>query len=192
MSIRNRYLFVFIALILPVLGSAASVELSISPTPKIVAGLSQTFTLDIVGDYNADASEALVGGAVNLINLDPSVIKVNSVTLKTPVDFGSSTGTIDNVAGEVDTIGFATFVGVPDGVFTFATVEFESVGLGTSPIGMEDAGDLILAWGREGGSPITPTFVDGSVTVVPLPAAAYLLATGLVGLVGMSRRRKLS
>jgi hypothetical protein len=48
-------------------------------------------------------------------------------------------------------------------------------------------------WVDEGGIfDVNPTFTAGTVTIVPVPAAVWLLGSGLLGLVGVARRRRLS
>ncbi|MCA9471858.1 MAG: VPLPA-CTERM sorting domain-containing protein [Nitrospirales bacterium] len=178
--------------LVPVTGQAATVDVGFDPTMTMVNGLNQTFTVDIVGNYNADAAESLVGGALSL-SFDQSIVNVNSVTLGVPTDIGSSTGTIDNGAGTVDTMGFGTFAGVPSGPFTFATIEFESVGFGTSPLGLTDPFDLIFAWANENFEAVPVNATAGSITVkdtapVPLPAAGWLFLSGLGGLAALRRR----
>jgi hypothetical protein len=178
-----------IALSFPLLGHAASVDLSVSPTPQAVIGLNQTFTVDIVGNYRSDAGEVLVGGAIDLL-FDASIVQVNSAILHTPVDLGSSPGTIDNLGGNLDALGFATFAGVGDGMFNFATVEFETVGFGTSALALQDANDLVFEWANGIGDAVAFSATDGSVTVsaVPLPAAAWMMLSALIGIAGIARK----
>lgn len=184
-----KLVFVLYVMSVSMLSHAASVDMSMSPQTTDVFGLNQIFTLDIVGVFNSDAGEVLVGGALDLI-YDASIINVNSVTLNTPVDFGSSTGIIDNVGGSIDTIGFASFVGVADGVFSLATVEFESIGFGTSALMLQNSNDLIFEWANGVGDLVTFASTDGSVRVVPLPASAWLLLTGVIGLASIVRRKQ--
>lgn len=183
-----KLVFVIYALSVTMLSHAASVDMSVSPQPKDVIGLNQIFTLDIVGIFNSDGGEVLVGGALDLV-YDSSIISVNSVTLNSPVDIGSSLGTIDNVGGSIDTIGFASFAGVADGAFNLATVEFESVGFGTSALMLQNANDLVFEWANELGDSVNFAAIDGSVRVVPLPASAWLLISGIIGLVSIVRRK---
>ena len=182
---------------IPMQGKAATVDVSFSPSSDTIFGLNQTFNLDIVGNYNADADELLSGGALDL-SFDPSVLNVNSVALGVPMDFLSDPGTRDNVAGTVSTMGFATIVGIPNGLFTFATIEFMSVGFGTSPLQLSDSFDLVFAWANDTppfGEPVLVNTTAGSVTVtdvlpgVPIPGAALLFGTGLIGLIAIARRK---
>jgi len=186
-NVVKLMLFVYV-LSASILSHAASVDMSLSPQTKDVIGLNQIFTIDIVGSYSSDAAEVLVGGALDLI-FDASIINVKSVTLNSPVDIGSSTGTIDNVAGIVDTIGFASFAGVADGAFNLATIEFESIGLGISTLVLKNSNDLVFEWANGVGNSVSFAATDGSVKVVPLPASAWLLLSGFIGLASIVRRK---
>lgn len=167
---------------------AASVDMGFSPQFSNAISINQIFTLDIMGTFNSDAGEALVGGALDMF-YDSTILSVNSVTLNTPVDFGSSSGTIDNLTGSVNTIGFASFTGVADGVFNFATIEFEATGFGTSALMLQNSNDLIFEWANGVGDLVNFNSIDGSVRVVPLPASLWLLLSGIIGLVSIVRRK---
>lgn len=68
--------------------------------------------------------------------------------------------------------------------FCLATVFFTGSAVGTSSLSFSDV-DL----GDEWGDSITdPSLETGSVTVVPVPTALWLLGSGLIGLVGLRRR----
>jgi len=168
---------------------AATVDIVISPVGSVVAP-GDLFDVEIRGSYLGPAT--LAGGALNL-EFDSGVLSVMSVLVNPAVgDFVASNGTIDNAAGRVDSIAFASFFGI-SGSFTLATVSFQAVGAGASQLLMSDANDPVYPWtnydfeaGTAGG-PVTPQFGVASATVVPLPASAWFLATGLLGLVARHR-----
>jgi hypothetical protein len=168
-------------------GLAATVDMSFSPQDQTL-GFNVGGSVDIVGTYNADAVELLLGGALDL-SYDETIINVTSVSITAPTDIDSDNGTIDNNAGTVDRMGFATFAGVAGGNFKFATVNFDTVGLGKTLLQLTDSNDLVFRWVNENLSAVGVNTVDGSVTVVPLPAAVWLMLSGLAGLTAVGKRR---
>jgi len=71
-------------------------------------------------------------------------------------------------------------IGMVDGAFPGFSANFNTTALGTSDLVGED-------YTLTGGS-VTAT--GGSVTAVPVPAAVWLFGSGLLGLVGVARRKK--
>ena len=67
--------------------------------------------------------------------------------------------------------------------FTLATLTFEGAGVGVSPLSFSDV-DLDDDWGDA----IDVSLETGSVNVVPVPAAAWLFGSGLIGLLGFRRK----
>jgi hypothetical protein len=69
-----------------------------------------------------------------------------------------------------------------------ATVQFTAIGTGGSALSLTEY--TLNPWASDG-SRISPVMEDGLLTVaqaVPLPAAFWLFGTGLMGLIGFSRR----
>jgi hypothetical protein len=175
---------------------AATVDLAWSPADSSV-GSGSTFDLQILGSYLGPAT--LAGGALDL-QFDRTVLNVVSVLVNPAVgDFVTSAGVIDNAAGRVDSIAFASFFGV-SGSFTLATVKFQAVGPGSSALLLSDANDAVYPWTNydlgvsPAGDTVTPQFSAASVTVVPVPAGIWLLATGVmgIGIRGASSRKKVA
>ncbi len=96
---------------------------------------------------------------------------------------------------------------LPIGPVPMATTSFDTTDIGTVGLGTNPSGTLPLTDDGIGGSPmkagpfplwnanfdltdITVTSVSGGGSVVPVPAAVWLFGSGLVGLVGVARRRK--
>jgi hypothetical protein len=173
---------------------AASVQVSVAPQNSLIdlSGSADTMSIDLVGEYTGAGN--LVGGAVNL-SFDPSVLQVLSVTLLAPADISGLTGTIDNMAGTVDRIAFASFSGVAAGTFTLATLEIQGVGAGVSALDIADAQDIIFEWYNDAppfGESVSFSGVSGSITVAAVPEAEtwgmMLAGLGLIGWV-MGRRQ---
>jgi hypothetical protein len=187
-----------IATVLLMLGSqpllAASVDVTFGNVPASVDP-GQTFTVDILGSYTG--LDALIGGALDL-QFSKSQLKVTSVAVNTTVfEFSSTPGTIDNSAGAVSEIGFASFQGAT-GKFRIATVSFEALAGGLASLTMSDALSNIYPWtdfdSALSGTPITTQFGSAQLQVVgpapvPLPLPAALLGSALAVLGFRGRQR---
>ena len=149
------------------------------------AALGDIFTLDIVG---IGFIENVDGGGINLA-FDGSVLNVLSVTIDETVwDFGNtgiSTGVLDNTSGTIDGLMVNAFSDVT-GDFTVTSIEFQAIGFGSTLLTLSEF--TLNPW-ASGGSVINPGYIDGSVTVVPVPVAAWLFGSGLISLIGLARRK---
>ena len=146
------------------------------------------FSMDIVG---TDFVSNVDGGGVNFA-FDASVLNVLSVTIDESVwNFGATgidTGDIDNVAGTVSGIVVNTMLLDLTGDFTVATIQFQTMGAFGSTTDLALTEYALNPW-ASGGLPINPSYVNGIVTVVPVPAAVWLFGSGLLGLLGFARRK---
>jgi hypothetical protein len=94
---------------------------------------------------------------------------------------------------------------LPMGAIPIATTTFNTTDIGTVALGTNPSGTLPLTDDGIGGNPmgagpfpgwnanfdITSLHVDSYIaSVVPVPAAVWLFGSGLLGLVGVSRRKK--
>jgi hypothetical protein len=175
-------------------GQSSAATLSFSPASTTV-GRGDTFDVDVV---ISDLGTDLVGAFDFTVGFDPSIIS------STDVQFGSSLGdpdpfafetitgfSSDNVGGTVDAFNISllldfelTPLQAPS--FTLATLSFQALSIGSTSLDFLFAlvsDDLGLEIGSQG--------VSGEVSVVPIPAALWLFGTGLIGLIGLSRRKKL-
>jgi len=68
-----------------------------------------------------------------------------------------------------------------------------SLGIGLWEGVIVSAGIHSSEWGPLAGLPYSEIYhisVQGAISSVPLPAAAWLFSSGLIGLIGLSRRKK--
>lgn len=152
------------------------------------ATTGQGFSLDILGDFTS--GEAIEGGGLNLV-FDRLVVNVTNVAVNTTLfDFFSDPGTINNSTGAVTGIVFNTFAGA-SGTFRIATIDFTAMGLGSTALILTESSLNPFSSAVAMGS-LTVGFQSGSVSVtaVPVPAAAWLLASGLGVFGGFLRKRR--
>lgn len=164
-------------------GNASAATIGWGAAPASV-NVGDSFSLSIVG---SGFTSNVNGGGVNF-TFDSSVLNVMAITIDESVwTFGNSTGVVDNTAGTVDGLRVNTFDSVT-GNFDVATVMFEAVGAGVSLL---DLTEFALNPWASNGVRLDPVMESASITVAtPVPAAAWLFGSGLLGLVGMARRRK--
>ncbi len=181
--INNIIKLVFVTLILISNQVSAATVIWGSATTNV--SVNDVFSLDVIG---LGFNDIVDGGGVSF-SYDASVLNVLSVSIDESVwDFGFvSTGTIDNVAGVVDGIMVNAWSPVT-GDFSVASVTFQAVGNGVSGLLLSE--DLFNPW-ASAGSLINPGYVDAVVTVsaVPVPAAVWLFASGIIGLLGLVKRK---
>ena len=115
-----------------------------------------------------------------------------------PTDSGILFDTVDAVGGSL-TISFdlCTLSACDTlSIFNIYDLVFDAVNTGNSPV---DVGISLFEdvwWDSIGLDPLSdadqPRLVDATVTVgaVPVPSAVWLFGSGLIGLVGIARRRK--
>lgn len=163
-----------------ILSASAVPILSIAPSTAVVQP-SQSFSLDI------SITDALDLYAFQFdLAFDPAILSAGGITEGPFLPTGGATffiaGTIDNVTGAItftaDTLQTA-ILGV-DGSGTLATVSFQALALGTSPITLSS---VVLLDSNLGD--ITASTADGTVMVsaVPEPSTWLLIVTGCVGLI---------
>ena len=124
-----------------------------------------------------------------ILDFDASAVNIIDVSFnETFFGFKALAGTWGNIAGTLRGSGFGELWGIDNASSQVATVESQAVGIGSRPLDLErgpfnfrdQPGDLI--------NDDVP-FIDGSTTVVPLPAAWLLmLSAGLLGVLVRKRR----
>jgi len=169
-------------------GQASANSVGFAEPNPIETGGASTLTLHIVGTNFTDVVD---GGGFNF-NWDPGVLAFTGGTIDYPnadpffsyfVDTNAPTGSVDVFVGSLVS---AT------GNFDIATINFDVVGGTGTTINFNES---CLGCGWFGGGSQVPFVVDYTpgqvaVTAVPVPAAVWLMGSGLLGLVGIGRRTR--
>ncbi len=153
--------------------------------------LGTPFTVDIVVSDVTD----LIGFTIDL-GFDASVLTATGGSIGTFLGGGLLLFPPDLTPPDVNLVG-GTFIGVgTTGSGVLASINFTAVGPGVnSPLDF----NLVQLTDSLGGKildfPVIPGSEDsvsnGSITVVPIPGAALLFGTGLIGLIAIARRKAL-
>jgi PEP-CTERM motif len=173
----RTFLFALFALSL----QANAAVVSFNPPSKTV-NVGDIFTIGVEGSGFATD---LDGGGLNL-SFNPAVLQVLDVIIDgTAWDFLPSDGTIANAAGTVTETTFNQFAHPKVGAFSILEYQFQALAKGASMLQLtEFDGNPFASLGL----PVTVTFTDGSVNVVPEPSTVSLLLAGLLVAFAMSRR----
>lgn len=183
---------------LPQLANAqAHVELS--PSFSSVAQ-GQTFSVVLHGlGFNTTPAGATIdnlqGGQNVALSFDASRLELLSVSVDSSWTFRRLPGTINNVAGTLTGMAFlASPAQVPQGPgfgFNFATLTFKALSGGDASIAVT-GGQFVGRVAGQAARPINPTLDSTVVSVVPEPAAAWLMLAGFAAVAGVARRRNQS
>jgi hypothetical protein len=150
-----------------------------SPVPPDEIFVGDTFSVDIVGDFTD-----LAGGVIDL-GFDSAALRIDSVSIDPYWDFLPDPG--GPAAGDVwSGIGFDTFFNDPAvGTFTIATISLTALAAGGSSLWILDTSEYFSATEQ-----LFPILGHATVNEVPVPAAVWLFGSGLLGLIGIARRKK--
>lgn len=158
---------------------------AVSPSASFV-NLNDVFSIDIIG---LGFTTPLDAGGLS-IHYDPSVIA--PVLISAPdqfVSYGASWNTnlqpTDSGGTLTDALFFADTA--PSGDFDIFTLSFEAIGIGDTAISLSES--LINPFAGNGAAlPVELLGGRVSVSAVPVPAAVWLFASGLLGLGAVGRR----
>ena len=173
--------------------------------PNFTTGGANPITLTLQATFDTDPVDA---GDI-IIHWDDALFDYVSISAVDPLifdefhDFGPSLAgdtsiTGDQLAAGQEGIGMSLFFEggagqASGGPFNLITITLNTTlpsGVFTDVIGIDD---VVFGGWAAGGSPITGTTIYEPVTVsvgaVPVPAAAWLFASGLLGMVGIARRQ---
>jgi hypothetical protein len=182
------------------LTTADAATVSLSPTSSSTS-VGQPLTLNL--NISGLGSGTALGAFDISVGFNSSMLSFQSAAFGDPVlgdqlDLSnaglngptatSGIGTVDLI--EVDLLDSpATLLSSQAHNFTLAALSFYSLAAGTTPVSIS-----INSLADQNGNPFTANTQNASVTVqsspVPVPAAAWLLGSGLLGLGAMARRRR--
>jgi hypothetical protein len=179
---------------------AQAATISLSPTGSTAIIVGEVVTFDMYA--NAADEGGIHAGRLDLC-YDGGVISYNgdfAIDGGFPTDpFFSRLGddcattlvTGCGSSGEINGIAFGDFGGIANGLTLVGSLSFTGAAVGTSLLTMADNEYPAGSWYDTSGNLISMDYSGESVSVsaVPVPAAVWLFGSGLLGLVGLSRRK---
>jgi len=157
-----------------------------NPDDTVIVNVGDTFSLTVqASEYPGGTS----GGGVSVdFSAGTGFVNADAVTMDATVWNIAADTTIDNGAGVV-TAEALGFPGTTASTFDLAVITFTATSLGNFAMTMSESviNPFFLS---DGITLANPTFAGLNVSVVPIPPAIWLLGSGLVGLIGMARRKR--
>lgn len=177
------------ALLIASQASAATVSVIQAET---IANVGDPFTLTVHG---SDFLDGVSAGSISL-TWDATAMTATStlaeVLATAPVGYSDLFGTSSLVAGQLN-VTLATFGAALPSAFDFVSIDFVSNTSAVSNIGIAQGLDGLWQDGNLQPIPASEvTYVGATLNTappVPVPAAVWLFGSGLIGLVGVARRK---
>ena len=181
---------------------AQAATISLMPTSSTTINQGGVVSFDMFADA-ADVGGILAGGLD--VFYDIGILRYNgdfAFDPGFPIDpalsrVGDDCATVAapgcSVPGEINGTAFGSFNGLAaSGPTLVGSLSFTGMADGTSLLTMFDNDFPVGSWFSTSGNPIAMNYTGSSVIVsaVPVPAAAWLFGSGLLGLVGMARRKE--
>jgi hypothetical protein len=169
---------------------ANAATLSLDPSSATVA-VGDSFSVNVLGSLFP--TDGVAGGGL-VISYDSTLLSLGSYSLNDfPLDFSPG----NDVAGALTLVLNAAFTGAAPatgtGTFNFVTLNFTAIA-GTPGTAVDLTVDVLNPFVNAVTFAEIPvdTLNGATVTVgaVPVPAAVWLFGSGLLGLVGVARRRQ--
>ena len=168
-------------------GQASAATVSVLQTGP--SNVGDAFTLTVHGSEFLDDVSA---GSISL-TWDPTAMTATStlaeVLATAPTGFTDLFGTSSLVAGQLD-VTLATFGANMLNPFDFVSIDFVSNTSAQSIVNIAQGPDGLWQDGNLKPIPAADvTYVAATINPVPVPAAVWLFGSGLIGLVGVARRK---
>ncbi|MDX2504381.1 MAG: VPLPA-CTERM sorting domain-containing protein [Gammaproteobacteria bacterium] len=173
----------------------------------------------LLGLVSTSANAALIDGTIEMAGgwtpID-SVSTATTIGVATGIDFSNDLSVVVASSGDFLVLPLFTLASMTDFQFnpltpspvTLWSVAGFSFSMDSVTIGLQDASNLVLSgtgtitgagfdatqgtWEFSGqtASDVTFSWSSSNNTVVPVPAAVWLFGSGLIGLIGVARRKK--
>ena len=171
--------------------NAYSSTVTINPNSQVVE-IGDVFSINVVG---TDFSIALDAGGLDLFFnqniIRPALLQELPLSVSQIAVYGNDwdTNTQPNhIGGSLQDLFFFSSGAAPSGDFDIVNLWFKAIGLGSSPLDLEESS--LNPFAGDGGA-LTTSILDGNINVIqtPLPAAAWMFISALVGLSAVSKRK---
>jgi hypothetical protein len=168
-----------VALLCSCSGVAIADTVGFTATNPDPVGIGEAFTISIVGTGFTELS----GGVIDL-GFDSTHVQIDNVVVDPYFDFFPDGG--GPAAGDTwPGIGFDVFGNDPaTGDFTIATITATVLTAGISNLTILGTSEFFSTTAL-----LSPVLDVGTISSVPVPAAIWLFGSGLLGLIGIARKK---